>query len=215
MALALASALPSRCSLSTCTRRCDSPGVPLLKFNSPSRFVPETLVPRLSAQDSSLGFFPLQRLRMRESTSPPGKPPTSPKTRKQSISWSSSIQSEDQTKPAGRSPTACFGAAPRLSQPLSDLFLSLPCHRFQAANVHGVVPSRDLVRSQSLQQLVATGIPSCRFSIRLRCPGPSPRTPSGARSDLGWSGTVPFTDYRVFVLAKSSHTANPIREPSI
>jgi hypothetical protein len=121
MALALASALPSRCSLSTCTRRCDSPCVPLLKFNSPSRFMPETHVPRLSAQDSSLRFVPLQRFRMRESTSPPGKPPTSPKTRKQPISWSNFTQSEDQIKPTGGSQTACFGAAPRLSQPLSDL----------------------------------------------------------------------------------------------
>lgn len=57
MALALADALPGRCSLSTCTCRCDSTSVPLLRFNSPSRLEPESVVPRLSAQDCSHGFL--------------------------------------------------------------------------------------------------------------------------------------------------------------
>jgi hypothetical protein len=42
---------------------------------------------------------------------------------------------------AGRSHPTGYGAAHRLSQPLSDFFLSLPSCRFQAGDVHGVRPS--------------------------------------------------------------------------
>lgn len=40
-----------------------------------------------------------------------------------------------------RFPFACYGAAPRFSQPLSGFLLSLPSHHFQMGNALGVLPS--------------------------------------------------------------------------
>jgi hypothetical protein len=42
---------------------------------------------------------------------------------------------------AGGSHSTNYGAAPRLSQPLSDFLLSLPSYHFQTGGVHGVRPS--------------------------------------------------------------------------
>jgi hypothetical protein len=96
------------------TRGRDSPDVPLLRFNPPLRLIPETSALSLSTQDNSHGILVPYNASGNQSPRPPsrpGNPPgqealrTSPKTNSAS---------------AGRSHPANYGAAPRLSQPLSD-----------------------------------------------------------------------------------------------
>jgi hypothetical protein len=107
----------------------DSRNIPLLRFNPPSRFVPETSVLHLSVQNHSHGIsFPFNA-----SGSESPRPPrfTGLAIR---LGPGAGSASANGSHPVG------YGAAHRLSQPLSDFFLSLPSCHFQAGGVHGVRP---------------------------------------------------------------------------
>jgi hypothetical protein len=107
----------------------------LLSWGSATSTVfPKSLCVTSRSRTTLMGFCPLQRIGLRESTAspvarpsargfPPGVPPTVP--------------------PAG------YGAAHRFSQPLSDVFLSRPVHLFQVAGAPGVPPSRGLILPRS------------------------------------------------------------------
>jgi hypothetical protein len=107
----------------------DSQDIPLVGFNPPSRFIPETSVLHLVVQNHSLGVsFPFNAL-SNESPRPPRLTGLAvrlgPKTGSAFTDGSHPVS---------------YGAAHRLSQPLSDLLLSLPSCHFQTGGVHGVRP---------------------------------------------------------------------------
>lgn len=110
----------------------------------------------LGSGQLSWGFFPLQRIQAAKVHGLPFDRKTSEESPRTTFAF------------AGKSHPTSFGAAHELSQLHSDLFLSLPSYHFQAGGTLGVLPFRDLILLQSLQQLVAAGIPSCRFSFRMR-----------------------------------------------
>jgi hypothetical protein len=145
---------------STLIQRRDSLDVPLLRFNPPSRFVPENSVLHLSVQDNSHGvLFPFNAYRHREFTSFPFDRESCP------------TQSEDRAGVRRRVPPRqlrCRSQAFSTSQRLVPLIAVLPfSDRWRSWGS----PYRDLILPQSLQQLIAAGLPSCRCSRRLRNPG--------------------------------------------
>jgi hypothetical protein len=130
-----------------------------LRFNPPSRFVPETSVLRFSAQDNSHGiFFPFNAYRQRESTSAPFDRfglPTRPEDR---------ISVRQRVPPRQlRRRSQAFST----SQRLAPLDAALPfSDRWRSWGS----PFRDLILPRSLQRFITAGLPSCRCSRRLRNP---------------------------------------------
>jgi hypothetical protein len=122
--------LPCRYFSPTLVQGRDSLNMPLLRFNPPSRFVPEISVLYLSIQDNSHGI--------RSPTTHTGK--ESPRPHRQT---GLAIRNDPRAIStfADRPQSVSYGAAHRLSQPLSDLLLSLPSCHFQTGGVHGVRPS--------------------------------------------------------------------------
>ena len=128
-----------------------------MRFNPPLRFVPETSVLHFSAQDHSHGIpCPFNAQKLREPTSAPfnrfgcpERPRGHPSVRQQVPIRQLRRRSQ------------VFSTSQRLVSrnallPFSDRWRSWGS------------PFRELILAQSLQQLVATGIPSCRCSRRLR-----------------------------------------------
>jgi hypothetical protein len=116
----------------------DSLSFPLVRFDSPLRYVPKTLLSVSQLTTTLLGFFaPSTRETVRVHVLPFDRKAPLMTTRK---------------LPPGsvsRSHPTDYGAAHRFSQPLSDLFLSMPSYHFQIGGVHGVAPFRDLTLSRS------------------------------------------------------------------
>jgi hypothetical protein len=130
-----------------------------LRFNPPLRFVPENSVLHLSVQDNSHGIlFPFNAYRQRESTSAPfyrfGSPPR-PEDRVGVRRWIPLHQ------------LRCRSQAFSTSQRLTPLTAALPfSDRWRSWGS----PFRDLFLPRSLRQFITAGLPSCRFSRRLRNP---------------------------------------------
>jgi hypothetical protein len=107
----------------------DSKDIPLLRFNPPLRFVPETSVLHLSVQNHSHGIsFPFNAS-SNESPRPP-----------RLTGLAARLGPKTGSASADGSHPADYGAAHRFSQPPSDFFLSLPSCHFQTGGVHGVRP---------------------------------------------------------------------------
>lgn len=107
----------------------DSQDIPLLRFNPPSRFLPETSVLHLSVQNHSPGIsFPFNASG-NESPRPP-----------RLTGLAVRLGPKTESASADGSHPASYGAAHSLSQPLSDFLLSLPSCHFQTGGVHGVRP---------------------------------------------------------------------------
>jgi hypothetical protein len=119
-------------------QRRDSLSYPLVGFDPPLRFIPKASPWPLSRGQLSWDLFPLQRIRLRESTSfcltrrRPGKKPKNPAS------------------------YPLMGPNPSATVPLSGflnlsatLFLSLPSYHFQVGGVLGVAPFRGLFLSRS------------------------------------------------------------------
>jgi hypothetical protein len=121
--------LPCRYFSLTLAQGRDSLNMPLLRFNPPSRFVPENPVLRLSAQDNSHGICSPTTHTGKESPRPHRRTGLAIRNDPRATSTS-----------ADRSHSVSYGAAHRLSQPLSDLLLSLPSCHFRTGGVHGVRP---------------------------------------------------------------------------
>jgi hypothetical protein len=137
----------------------DSSDIPLVGFNPPLRFVPETSVLRLSTQDHSHGIcFPFNAYRQRESTSAP------------CYRFGCPTQPEDRVGVRWRVPLhqlRCRSQAFSTSQRLSPLTALLPfSDRWRSWGS----PFRGFILSRSLRQLITTGLPSCRSSRRVRSP---------------------------------------------
>jgi hypothetical protein len=125
----------------------DSLNVPLLRFSSPLWRKPENHVSNLSAEDDSPGIlFPSAHEATRVHVLPfDGKTPNPLREVNWIRRWS---------HPPATVPLSGFL---NLS---ATLFLSLPPYHFQEGSTHGIAPSRGLFLSQSLQQLIAAGLPS-------------------------------------------------------
>mgnify|MGYP003571980686 CR=1 FL=1 len=130
-----------------------------MRFNPPSRFVPETSVLHLSAQDNSHGVcVPFNAYRQGESTSVPFDRAGFPN------------RSEDQDGVCWWIPLhqlRCRSQAFSTSQRLTPLNAALPfSDRWRSWDS----PFRDLFLPRSLQRFITAGLPSCRCSRRLRNP---------------------------------------------
>jgi hypothetical protein len=128
-----------------------------LRFNPPSRFVPETSALHLSVQDNSHGiWFPFNAYRHQEFTSAPFDRfgcPARPEDRIGVRWWVPILQ------------LRCRSQAFSTSQRLAPLTTLLPfSDRWRSWGL----PSRELFLAQSLQWLITAEIPSCRCSRRLR-----------------------------------------------
>jgi hypothetical protein len=152
-------------------QRRDSLDVPLLRFNSPSRFIPETPVLILSVQDNSPGIcFPFNAYRHRKITSIPFDREAvhpGPKTRMAFVDGSHPVD---------------YGAAHRLSQPLSDLPLSLPSCRFQTGGAHGVCPTGIYSFHEASRDSSPPEYPPAVAPAGCAAPDPRPGHPLGVRT---------------------------------
>jgi hypothetical protein len=122
--------LPCRCSSPILVQGRDSLNMSLLRFNPPSRFIPETSALRLSTQDNSHGICAPTAHTSKKSPRP---------YRRTGLA----IRNDPRIAStfADRPQSISYGAAHRLSQPLSDLLLFLPSCHFQTGDAHGVRPS--------------------------------------------------------------------------
>lgn len=130
-----------------------------MRFNPPSRFVPETPVLHLSVQDNSHGLlFPFNAYRQRESTSAPFYRfgcPNRPEDRS-GVYWR-----------VPRRQLRCRSQVFSTSQRLAPLNALLPfSDRWRSWGS----PSRELFLSRSLQRFITARLPSCRCSRRSRNP---------------------------------------------
>lgn len=119
-------------------RGSDSPSFPLLRFDSPLRYVPKPLPWPLGRGQLSWDFFPLQRIKQPESTSfrLTGRlPDSNPRT-------------AASCPPAGPTPPATVPLSGFLNLS-ATLLLLLPSHHFQMGGAPGVVPFRGLLLSRS------------------------------------------------------------------
>jgi len=134
-------------------------GCSSLGVRSPSRYLPKSPYATSRSHTTLMGFLPLQRIGLRESTA---TPVTRPGIRRFPPGVSSTVPSVD------------YGAALRFSQPLGDFFLSRPVHPFQVTGAPGVLPSRGSFLPRSSD---SSSLPACLLDV----------SPEGCAAPvLGW-----------------------------
>jgi hypothetical protein len=170
--------------------------IPLLRFNPPLRFTPETSVLNLSAQDNSHGiFFPYSAYRQKESTS-------SPFDRRSQLA-----RSENCSSTVDGSHSINYGVAHELSQLPSDLLLSLPPCHFQTGGTHGVRPTGIYSSCEASGDSSPPEYPLAVSPSGCATTGPRPGFLRAHSPPPRIVRSYAFPDFRVFVLARISQTS--------